>query len=118
MLAGLGAEVTSVDKAPLAPDVAALPNVHSIEGSAFALRPEHYTREPFEWFFSDVICYPARLLSMVQQWIAADAAKRFVCTIKFQGETDHDTVAAFAAIPGSRLLHLAHNRHELTWVKL
>ncbi|MCA9534954.1 MAG: hypothetical protein KC593_14785 [Myxococcales bacterium] len=118
VLAKLGADVTSVDKAPLAPAIAALPNVQSRVGSAFALRPEHYTREPFEWFFSDVICYPARLLSMVQQWIAADAAKRFVCTIKFQGETDHDTVAAFAAIPGSRLLHLAHNRHELTWVKL
>jgi 23S rRNA (cytidine2498-2'-O)-methyltransferase len=25
---------------------------------------------------------------------------------------------AFAAIPGSRLLHLHHNKHELTWVKL
>ncbi len=24
----------------------------------------------------------------------------------------------FAAIPGSRLLHLHHNKHELTWIKL
>ncbi|MCB9660297.1 MAG: hypothetical protein H6726_21825 [Sandaracinaceae bacterium] len=118
VLAGLGAEVTSVDKAPLAPEVAALPNVHSIEGSAFALRPEDHVERPFDWFFSDVICYPARLLAMVQQWLALGAAKRFVCTLKFQGETDHESVAGFAAIPGSRLLHLSHNRHELTWVKL
>jgi 23S rRNA (cytidine2498-2'-O)-methyltransferase len=118
VLAGLGAQVTSVDKAPLAPAIAKLPNVKAQVGSAFALDPTRYTREPFDWFFSDVICYPARLLAMVQQWMAAGAAKRFVCTLKFQGETDHDTVAAFAAIPGSRLLHLAHNRHELTWVKL
>lgn len=118
VLAKLGAQVTSVDKAPLAPAIAALPNVHTIVGSAFALRPEDYVRAPFDWFFSDVICYPARLLTMVQAWMALGAAKRFVCTLKFQGETDHATVAAFAAIPGSRLMHLSHNRHELTWVKL
>jgi 23S rRNA (cytidine2498-2'-O)-methyltransferase len=118
VLAKLGAQVTSVDKAPLAPEIAALRNVRSIVGSAFAQRPEDHAHAPFDWFFSDVICYPARLLAMVQAWMAAGAAKRFVCTIKFQGETDHETVAAFAAIPGSRLLHLAHNRHELTWVKL
>ena len=47
-----------------------------------------------------------------------DVRDRFVCTIKFQGETDHKTVDAFAKIPGSRLLHLHHNRHELTWIKL
>ena len=73
---------------------------------------------PVDWLFSDVICYPARLLALVNRWREAKAARNFVCTIKFQGETDHATVAAFAAIPGSRLLHLAHNRHELTWVKL
>ena len=26
--------------------------------------------------------------------------------------------ARFAAIPGSRLRHLFHNKHELTWTKL
>ena len=45
-------------------------------------------------------------------------AKRFVCTLKFQGETDHATVDAFAAIPGGSLVHLAHNAHELTFVHL
>ena len=44
--------------------------------------------------------------------------RNFVCTIKFQGETDHGAAAAFAAIPGSRLLHLHHNKHELTWMRL
>jgi 23S rRNA (cytidine2498-2'-O)-methyltransferase len=42
--------------------------------------------------------------------------KNFVCTLKFQGETDHDSAAAFAAIPGARLLHLHHNKHELTFL--
>jgi 23S rRNA (cytidine2498-2'-O)-methyltransferase len=39
-----------------------------------------------------------------------------VCTIKFQGATDHDAAAAFAAIPGGRVMHLFHNKHELTFV--
>ena len=26
------------------------------------------------------------------------------------------TARQFAAIPGSRLLHLSHNKHELTWI--
>ena len=48
--------------------------------------------------------------------MAADAPRRIVCTLKFQGATDHDTVAAFAAIPGGQLMHLFHNKHELTFI--
>jgi len=109
VLAELGAEVVSVDKAPLAPRVAARPNVEYRGESAFGL-------EPFavDWLFSDVICYPTRLLTLVERWRAF--APRMVCTLKFQGETDHAAAAAFAAIEGSRLLHLSHNRHELTWL--
>jgi 23S rRNA (cytidine2498-2'-O)-methyltransferase len=64
------------------------------------------------------VCYPARLLALVERWLAAGTCRRFVCTIKFQGETDHATASRFAAIPGSRLHHLFHNKHELTWIKL
>jgi 23S rRNA (cytidine2498-2'-O)-methyltransferase len=28
------------------------------------------------------------------------------------------TAQRFAAIPGGHLLHLHHNKHELTWIKL
>jgi 23S rRNA (cytidine2498-2'-O)-methyltransferase len=72
--------------------------------------------EPTDWLFSDVVAYPARLLGLVRRWIDADAADRIVCTVKFQGETDHDAADAFAAIPGGRLMHLFHNRHELTFL--
>ena len=63
-------------------------------------------------------CYPARLLALVERWLAAGTCRRFVCTIKFQGETDHAAARRFAAIPGSQLRHLFHNRHELTWSKI
>ncbi|MCU0888932.1 MAG: hypothetical protein MUC64_13145 [Rubritepida sp.] len=110
-LARLGAQVTAVDKAPLEPRVAAMPGVTWRQESAFALPPE-----PVDWLFSDVICYPARLLALVRRWL--DAAANIVCTVKFQGGTDHETAAAFAAIPGAVLFHGAHNKHELTFARL
>ena len=115
VLASLGCEVVSVDKADLDPRVAAMPGVTHRRESAFALDPRDAGH--VDWLFSDVICYPPRLLSLVERWLAAKPAARFVTTLKFQAETDHETAAAFAAIPGSRLLHLFHNRHELTWLR-
>jgi 23S rRNA (cytidine2498-2'-O)-methyltransferase len=116
VLQHLGARVLSVDKAPLDPSVARLPNVEERRESAFALDPRSIGR--VDWLFSDVVCYPKRLLTLVQKWLDAGNVRRFVCTIKFQGATDFETMRGFAAIPGSRLLHLHHNKHELTWVKL
>jgi 23S rRNA (cytidine2498-2'-O)-methyltransferase len=115
-LAKLGAQVTAVDKAPLDPAVAAMPEVTVRQESAFGLDP---TREPgVDWLFSDVICYPARLLALVRRWLEAGKARHVVCTIKFQGETDHNVAAAFAAIPGALLFHGAHNKHELMFCRL
>jgi 23S rRNA (cytidine2498-2'-O)-methyltransferase len=114
LLARTGASVLAVDKAPLADHVAAMDNVRWLEGSAFALDPSD--RPPVDWLCSDIICYPQRLLGLVQRWIDAGAARRMVCTIKFQGVTDHAVVHEFASIPGSQVVHLHHNKHELTFV--
>jgi 23S rRNA (cytidine2498-2'-O)-methyltransferase len=116
VLAQLGARVLSVDKAPLDERVAGLAGIEYRCGSAFALDP--CTAGSVDWLFCDVVCYPKRLLALVQKWLAAGSVRRFVCTIKFQGATDFETARRFAAIPGSRLLHLHHNKHELTWLKL
>ncbi|HKM72383.1 MAG TPA: SAM-dependent methyltransferase [Stellaceae bacterium] len=112
----MSAHVVSVDKAPLAPEIARLPGIEHRLESVFALDPR--ALGPIDWLFSDVVCYPARLLALVERWLAAGTCRRFVCTIKFQGETDHDTTRRFAAIPGSQLRHLFHNKHELTWSKI
>ncbi|MGO8916663.1 MAG: SAM-dependent methyltransferase [Stellaceae bacterium] len=116
VLQRLGARVISVDKAPLDPRIAALPGIEFRQESAFALEPEKIGG--IDWLFSDVVCYPGRLLALVERWLAAGTCRRFVCTLKFQGPTDHETARRFAAIPGSRLLHLHHNKHELTWIRL
>lgn len=115
-LARLGGAVTAVDKAAMDPAVAALPNVTIRTESAFGLEPEKHP--PVDWLFSDIICYPTRLLALVRRWMEAGRARNFVCTIKFQGKTDHDTAAEFAAIPGARLFHGAHNKHELMFCRL
>ena len=116
VLAKLGARVIAVDKAPLAPSVVAMPGVEVRQASAFSMEPA--TLGPVDWPFSDVICYPTRLLSLIERWLAAGLARNLVCTIKFQGATDHATARRFAVIPGSRLMHLHHNKHELTWIRL
>ncbi|MBO1080212.1 SAM-dependent methyltransferase [Roseomonas haemaphysalidis] len=115
-LAQLGCAVVAVDKAAMDPAVAALPNVSVRTESAFGLEPSQ--QPAVDWLFSDIICYPSRLLGLVNRWREAGRARNFVCTLKFQGETDHDTAAAFAAIPGARVFHGAHNKHELMFCLL
>ncbi|MBX6742166.1 MAG: hypothetical protein IRY87_08985 [Acetobacteraceae bacterium] len=114
-LARLGARVVAVDKAPLDPAVARMPEVTVRQESAFGLDPRHHPA--VDWLFSDVICYPARLLALVRRWLEAGKARNLVCTIKFQGATDHDAAAEFAAIPGVVLFHGAHNKHELMFCR-
>ncbi|MTV24087.1 hypothetical protein FTX61_01425 [Nitriliruptoraceae bacterium ZYF776] len=114
LLARSGAEVVAVDKAPLDPEVAALPNVRWEQGSAFALEPDAFG--PVDWWCSDIIAYPERLLGLVARWIETGQVRNLVCTLKFQGATDHATAARFAALPGAQLFHLAQNKHELTCV--
>lgn len=116
VLAQTGARVIAVDKAALDAKVMALPNVEWRQQSAFALEPAEFAR--VNWLFCDVICYPARLLKTIERWIASGRVRNFVCTIKFQGDTDHETARAFAAIPGSQLFHLHNNKHELTWTRI
>lgn len=112
-IAQLGADVTAIDRAPLDPAVAAMPHVQFQQGSAFGLEPAAFPQ--VDWVFSDIIAYPSRLLALARRWIESGRTKNMVLTVKFQGETDHETVAAFEAIPGGTLRHLAHNKHELTF---
>jgi 23S rRNA (cytidine2498-2'-O)-methyltransferase len=112
--ASLSARVVAFDRAPLAPGVAAMLGVRHRPESAFGVDPR---REPrVDWLVCDVIAYPPRSLALVRRWLDAGRAARIVATVKFQGATDHDTAEAFQKIPGGRLVHLSHNRHELTFL--
>ena len=114
LLAQTGASVVAVDKAALDPTVSGLANVEWRQGSAFALDPRQH--DGTAWLVSDIVCYPRRLLGLVERWRDAGVVEHIVCTIKFQGETDRAIVREFTAIPGARVQHLHHNRHELTLI--
>lgn len=116
VLAKLGAKVTSIDKADLAPEVARLPGVQLLKKDAFRLKPSEIG--PLDWLFSDVICEPRRLLELVHEWRESGLCKNFVCTIKFKGETDFNVLGDFLEIEGSHARHLFHNKHEVTWWSL
>lgn len=110
----LGAKVTAVDKAPLDAKIASLPGINFLQQSAFALDPTTLERG-YDWVLSDVICYPERAYTLINQWIASGKAKQLIFTIKLQGKTDLATIKPFQAIPNSRLINLFYNKHEATF---
>jgi 23S rRNA (cytidine2498-2'-O)-methyltransferase len=110
----LGVQVTGVDKAPLDPSIAKLHGVSFMQQSAFALEPASLSK-PVDWLLCDVACYPERTYELVTRWIASGQAKKFIFTIKLQGDTDFGILEKFAEIPGARIIHLFQNKHEVTF---
>lgn len=116
VLQQVGCHVVSIDRAPLEPHIAALPRVEFRKTNAFNVKPEDIGA--IDWFFSDIICYPEKLLELVQTWQSSGLCRNFVCTIKFQGQTDFETLRKFQEMPNSHVQHLYHNKHEVTvWIK-
>jgi 23S rRNA (cytidine2498-2'-O)-methyltransferase len=140
-LAKLGATVIAVDRAPLEDRVLAMkgedgrPLVNFIKHDAFTLKPEDVG--PVDWVFCDVICYPNRLYKWIEEWLSSGLCGNFVCTIKMQAvkdaarPTQEDVINGgpavdyegieiarkLAGISGTSVMHLWHNKHELTWIK-
>jgi 23S rRNA (cytidine2498-2'-O)-methyltransferase len=112
-LAKLGAQVLAVDRAPLDRAVAALPNVTWRGESAFGLDPRDFS--DVQWLVSDIIGYPDKILRLLNIWYAH--VPNIICTIKFQGEPDHAVAREFAALPDARVVHLFHNKNELTVIR-
>ncbi|MFA6119222.1 MAG: SAM-dependent methyltransferase [Parachlamydiales bacterium] len=113
VLANLNVDLMSVDKAPLDNSLNKFPNINFLQKDAFAFLPEKLGR--MDWIFSDLICYPEKLLAWIQKWLGF--CDNFICTIKFQKD-DHDgIIKEFQSIPDSKLIHLYNNKHELTWIK-
>jgi 23S rRNA (cytidine2498-2'-O)-methyltransferase len=110
----LGARVISVDRAALAPAIAALPRVEFRRESAFAIEPR--SLPPIDWLLCDVACYPERLLHLLQRWIGSGRCRRVIATVKLQGRWEPGQTDGLRAFPGSHLVHLFHNKHELTFL--
>ena len=105
--------IVSVDKAPIEKRIMDLGKIEFRQESAFGLDPKNF--DQIDWFCSDIICYPERLLNLVKRFMDAGKVRNFVCTIKYQGETDWENTLKFLEIPNSKIVHLHHNKHEVTW---
>jgi 23S rRNA (cytidine2498-2'-O)-methyltransferase len=112
VLATLGAQVLAMDRAELEPRIAALANVTFEKHNAFSVEPAKVG--DVDWLCCDVISYPEKTYELVSRWLDSGRARRIVCSVKFQGQTDMAIVRKFQALPSSRLRHLFHNKHELT----
>ena len=55
-------------------------------------------------------------LRLVERWLASGLVQNFVCTHQVPGRDRPRGRAPFAAIPGAAVLHLHHNKHELTFL--
>lgn len=116
VLQQMGCNVVSIDRAPLDEKIAKLPRIQFMKTNAFNVKPEDIGA--IDWFFSDIICYPAKLLELVKNWQSSGLCANFVCTIKFQGKTDFETLAEFQRLENARIQHLHHNKHEVTvWIR-
>ncbi len=113
VLRQLGAEVVAIDRSPLAEGLMKDPKVRFIQGNAFSLTPGDLPEAT--WLVSDIICYPSKLLELVSLWISQRPDLKMICTIKLQAEMPAELIQSFSALPNTKILHLYHNKHELTW---
>lgn len=108
--------VYSIDKAPLdSAIISDRTNITCYSEDAFQVRPDQFTH--CNWLFSDIICTPQRLYSLVQLWLKESKIQNYVCTIKFKGPCDFEILNEFLQIPNSRIIHLYQNKNEVTWIR-
>ncbi len=108
-------KVYSIDKAELDTEILKTPNIIYRAEDAFQVKPEDYT--DCNWLFSDIICTPARLLTLVEHWQQFSKVENYACTIKFKGPCDFDILNLFKKHPDSKIIHLYQNKNEVTWIK-
>ena len=114
VLTQLGAQVHAVDRAPLDDRLMNNPLVKFTVHDAFTLTPQEIG--PVDWVFSDVICYPERLLKWIHTWLDSGLTRHMICTIKMQGAIDWGLIREFEEIQNSKIVHLNYNKHELTFI--
>ena len=80
----------------------AMPGVEWRGESAFALDPRRVG--PVDWLFSDIVCYPARLLRLVERWRAAGTWRRTSSArSSSRARPTMTRRRRFAAIPGAQV---------------
>ncbi len=116
-----GLMVTAVDNGPLAPELAASPQVEHRREDGFAFRPDR----PVEWLVCDMVEQPSRVAELMADWLARGDCRRALFNLKLPMRRRQQAVAdcreriearlARAGI-GIRLSirQLYHDRDEVT----
>lgn len=115
VLAQVAGNVIACDRSALDPRVQQLSNVSFHVTDAFKFDIDAYPQ--CSWIFSDVVCYPEKLYDFIEKLLKKYPDRNYVFTIKFQGSDKSNVIKKFADLPG-KLVHLSHNKHELTWFNI
>lgn len=115
VLSQLFDQVYTFDRADLAENILKIKNIKHEKADAFKIDPAKYN--DCDWFFSDLICTPDKILETVLCWQAHGRVQNFVCTLKFKGDCDFEIIDKFLKIPDSKIIRLYHNKNEVTWIK-
>lgn len=116
VLASLGCKVTAIDGAPL--NRIASQNAHITFQRGNMFSESLWNRGKLNWIFSDAACEPGKLLNLIRPIAKSNPNVSLCCTIKLRGSTSYSIIRDFLRIPGSKAVHLHHNKHEVTWYRL
>lgn len=116
VLLQLGCQVFAVDRSGLSDAVMKMPGLKFKKGDAFKVLPQDSNH--LNWLVSDLICEPEKLYDWIRFWYDSKKCNNFICTLKMKGTPDFKTTKKFLDIPGSQIVHLYHNKNELTWINL
>lgn len=116
VLSALSKKVITFDRAALDPKIEKLPNVTHHIHDAFSAIPANYPE--VDWVFSDLICAPEKLYHWLTPWLEDNKKRKFCLTVKLKDDAEGQKwIEKFRAIPHGRVLHLYHNKHEVTFIK-
>jgi 23S rRNA (cytidine2498-2'-O)-methyltransferase len=116
-----GMQVCAIDNGPLKGVVADHPSVQHLRLDGFRYRPKH----PVDWLVCDMIEQPARVATLVSEWIANGVTQRAIFNLKLpmkkRVEALHNALAGIRATLDARGMkyrlqakQLYHDREEIT----
>ncbi len=110
-------KVIAIDRSPLRPDLMSLKNVEFKKQDVMQFR-ENLDVEKNAWIFSDVALAPEKIANLLLEFKQTRPDINFVCTLKFTKKSDLKLLSSLASEPNSNLIHLSHNKHEVTWYSI
>ena len=119
-LAQRGLHVTAVDNGPLADSAMATGMIEHVRADGFVWRPHR----PVEWMVCDMVEQPARIATLVSDWVGSGRCKRSIFNLKLPMKRRYEEVCRCREAIGKamsrigpydlRIKHLYHDREEVT----